>query len=383
MRIAFFTDSYLPTLHGVSISIETFKKNLENLGHEVYIFCPDLEKKVTKDKIYDFYSITIFKNPKIKLALPFLPKFDIKKLFEIKADICHSHTPFSLGLLAKMVSKIKKIPLIYTHHTQYIDYAKYYLKEGIITPKIAKLIVKSYANNSNAVISPSFKIKKELKTYGVNKKIYVLPTGVNLDIFKPDEKIYFEFRKKLKLDSKVKVLLLVCRIGKEKNLDFIIKVMDILNKFENIYFLIVGDGPFLKEMKSITKSLDLKRVTFTGQVPHSEVHLYYKISDIFIFSSHTDTQAITILEALASGLPIVALDDEIYKNIVFNNKNGFLIRSNSATEFSRKILTLIENKNLYDRFRKFALKIAKNYSDKNQTFKLLQIYKKTIKNFKK
>ncbi|HOK00545.1 MAG TPA: glycosyltransferase [Candidatus Pacearchaeota archaeon] len=385
MKIGFFTDAYFPTGFGVSSSIESFYQNLEKLNHEVFIFAPLFKNYKDENKnVIRFDSLKVFEKPETRLAAPFLPIESFEKTFNSSFDIIHSHSPFSMGFLGKYISNRKKIPFVYTHHTEYPEYAKIYLKEKILLPYIARALSVWFSNMSDAVIAPSFKIQKSLLENGVKKPIYLLPTGVNINIFKKSEE-KTKLKKELKIPLDKKVLLFVGRISKEKNIDFLIKVFQEIQNSpfkEKIIFLIIGDGSYFKNLKELIKKSKIEKPTIiTGFIPHKEIDKYYKVSDIFVFPSLTETQGIVILEAMASGLPVVALKDDAFKNIVINNKNGFLIdykKEDAEKDFTQKIIKLLNNNNLFEELSKNATKTAHKYSDKNQTEKLVEIYKELI-----
>ena len=384
MRIGFFTDTYLPVIHGVEVSIETFRKNLEKMGHKVFIFAPHSPGYKDKNpRVFRFRSIKVIKKPEMRLAFPFLPKDTFEKVLNLKLDIAHAHTPFSMGLFAKYIANHQKIPLVYTHHTHYPEYAKFYLKEKIITPLLARYFSAWFANQAQAVIVPSYKMKKFLIEYGVKrtKPIYVLPTGVNLKIFKKSKKGFLKIRKMLKIPTNAKVLLFVGRMGEEKNPSFLLyAIEEILKKFNNVFLLMVGDGPILEKLKNLALKLKIeKNVIFSGAVPHSKIPAYYQAANVSVFSSQTETQGIVILEAIASGLPVVALKDEAFREMVIENKNGFLIKSSSPKSFAKKVLEILKNSSLWKKFSLNSQKIASLFSEENQAKKLIKIYKSLLK----
>lgn len=387
MRIGFFTDSYLPEIHGVVISIENSRKTLEAMGHQVFIYAP--ESPGYKDKnpnIFRFKSRKFIKKPEIRYAFNFLPiDRTFKEIRRFKLDIVHAHTPFGLGLLAKFISERQLIPLIYTHHTHYPEYAKIYLREKVLLPYLTKVYSTWFANISDAVIVPSLKIKKLLQEYGIKKKIpiYILPTGINLKIFKKSLKNCQALRKKLRIPPETKVLITVSRIGKEKNLEFLIEAFaEVLKKRDDVLLLMVGDGPFLDQLKKIAKNLKITQsVIFTGGVPHEKIPAFYQSANIFLFTSLTETQGIVILEALSCGLPVVALKDNAFAGLVVDGKNGFLVKSGAPKLFAQKIIKLLENPTLYKKFSTRAINTARNFSQRNTAKKLIEIYKSQIEKY--
>ncbi len=385
MRIGFFSDSYLPAVHGVEISMEAFRTNLEKIGHEVFVYAPRSPGYKDKNpKVFRLESVRVVKEPEMRLAFPLAHEGKLKDIVNFKLDVAHAHTPFSLGLLGKFIATRQKIPFIYTHHTHYPEYAKAYFKEEFIIPKIAKAWSAWFCEMADAVIAPSHKIENLLRGYGVKKPIYILPTGIDLKFFKKtgkSRKSARSLRKKLGLSGKDKLLIFVGRIGREKNIEFLVKAAAAVSKKrKDVKFLIVGAGPYLQKYETAAKKLGLDNVTFTGAVPHKNLPFYYQAADLFIFASLTETQGIVILEAMASGLPVIALKDDAFKGIVADEKNGFLVDAESSPKFFiDKALEILDDGALHGKFSRASLKIAANFSEEKQAEKLAGIYKNSFK----
>jgi len=382
MKIGFFTDTYLPAIHGITVSLKSFRKSLEDLGQEVFIFAPRHRGYVDKEpNIFRFRSLRIIRKPEMFFALPFLPVKNFRKIIKIKLDIIHSHTPFSMGFFGKGIAYYQKLPFIYTHHTQYPDYARIYTKERFFIPRLTKHLIKRHSNISSAVIAPSRKIKKVLRGYGVKRPIYVLPTGVDLSIFKPVPQNSQFLKKKLGVSPKTKILLYVGRIAEEKNLRFLIEVFaEIMKRRKDVLLALVGDGPYLAKLSNLVKSLNLiNNVWFIGPVVHEEIPVFYQSSDVFVFSSLTDTQGTVVSEAISCGLPIIALKDDVLRGMIVDGKNGFLVEKPSVFDFAGKILKVLDNNLLYQKFSAASLELADHFSQKKQAARLLDIYKTSLK----
>lgn len=383
MKIGFFIDAYnLISLTGVDISVETFRKNLEKLNQEVFIFAPKISDYKDKNpKVFRFKSFRVFKKPEMYLAFPpFLKEFTKENIKIPKLDLVHVHSPFSMGLWGKYVAHSQKIPLIYTHHTHYPEYAKIYLKAKILFPEAARIWSKWFSNKSDIVIAPSKKIEKFLQGYGVKKPIFVLSTGIDLNRFKKSKKPK-ELRKNLNINPGAKILLFVGRIGKEKNIDFLLDVLkEILKQRKDVILLMVGDGSYLNKFKKLVERFKIEKfIKFTGRIPCQEIPIFYQASDIFVFSSLTETQGLVILEAMACGLPVVALKDDAFKGIVINNQNGFLVEDSSPTSFAQEVTKILDNPLIYKRFSANSQKFAKEFSEEKQAKKLLKIYRDLTK----
>jgi 1,2-diacylglycerol 3-alpha-glucosyltransferase len=385
LRIGFFTDSYLPATHGVEVSIETFRKNLERAGHQVFVYAPAVPGYTDSNRrVFRLKSIRVIDTPEMRLAFPVVEDGNIRELTRLPLDIVHAHTPFTVGLLGKYIATHQHVPIIYTHHTHYPEYAKAYLKERVVLPFLAKSLSAWFSNISDAVIAPSPKIRALLRSYGVQKPIYVLPTGIRLQQFRRTRTCARKaraLRLRLGIVPVAKVLLFVGRLGREKNIDFVVRAFAELKKMRReVRPILVADGPIRDQLKSLVTRLGLKEATsFTGSVAHAEIASYYQAAELFVFSSLTDTQGIVVLEAIASGLPVVALRDEAFTSMVKNGRNGFLLRPDASHAlFARRVATLLGNQTRWRQFSQASIRIAREFSEEEQARRLARVYDKCV-----
>ncbi|MFC1598426.1 glycosyltransferase family 4 protein [Patescibacteria group bacterium] len=374
LRIGFFTDTYRPQINGVVASIDSFRLQLEKKGHQVDVFCPKLGVSKNERNISRFRSFKFVFQPEYHISIPF-SRHILKDFWAKELDIVHAHTPFSMGLLGYYYAYIRKVPFVYTYHTLYPEYLKSYVFKGrVITPRMVEKAAALFSNRCDLNIAPSEKIKRLLKSYGVSQPIKVLPTGIKLNEFKKQSKN--TFRKKYKLKKEDKVLIFVGRLGKEKNVDFLIKSLELINKQNtDVKLVIIGDGPHKKNLQLLAKKRGLRtQVVFTGYFKKPEVVQAYQASDLFVFASKTDTQGMVILEAAACGLPIVAVKDTAFTNIVKDKINGYTTGESKMT-FSKKVLQLVSDEKTYKKMALKSEEIAKDYSIAKQTDKLIDIYK--------
>lgn len=336
MKILLLTATYPPSVNGVAVSVSNLFSALRKMGHEVVVLAPDdgSGELVQKGEV-KYPSIT---NPLIEdYPIPLLPITSeiIKLLSEKKFDIVHAHHPFHIAFFADIVSSISNIPLVFTYHTRYDEYAKVYLKflPKEISKRIANYTAHRACRRADVLIAPSKLIGKELKNRFPNKRIRVVPTGL-AKMQMPKTPIR-ALRKKLHLPTKKTILLSVSRLAKEKNLDLLIQSLRLLPK--DYHLLIVGSGIQEKKLKQSVHGLNLDgRVTFAGKIAHSEIARFYYLSDIFLLSSLTETQGLTLLEASYFGLPTVAVDSGVNKEWVPAG-SGLLVK-NDPKEFSKAIL---------------------------------------------
>ena len=378
LKIGFFTDTYLPQVNGVVTSIESFRQELEKQGHKVYIFCPRANQKNEDKRVIRFPSIKFVFQPEYHISLPFTRHL-LRDFWEKELDIIHAHTPFSLGLLGYYYAYIKKVPFVYTYHTLYPEYVKSYVWKGrLVTPRMVARITAIFSNRCDLNIAPSEKIKKLLKGYGVKRPIKVLATGIRVEKFNKKVRPN-NFRSRYKIEPEEDVLLYVGRLGQEKNIEFLLKAFFVLKQNrQKLKLLIVGDGPAKKSLENLVRNHGLEKdIIFTGYLSPQEIIKANQAADLFVFASKTDTQGLVILEAAASGLPIVAVKDDAFIKILKNKANGFIVKQNVA-EFNQKVLKILDNKKLYQKLSKKSVEIARNLSIEKQTGQLVSAYRKLL-----
>lgn len=329
MRIGLFTDTYYPQINGVAHSVLMLKENLEALGHTVYVFTttdPNAPKR--EYHVFRFHSLPFVCARRVGLF--YYPSV-AEKVENLHLDLIHTHTEFSLGALGRMAAKRLGIPMVHTLHTIYEDYTHYLVKLSGLNPaakSTARKLTKWHCNSADAVIVPTEKVEELLRSYGVEKSITVIPTGIELTKFSQEQ--YSEdsvkyLRTKYGIAESDKVLLYIGRISKEKNITEIINgLADYLPQHPDIKFLLIGDGPDSENLQKLVKHHGIARqVVFDGEKPWDQIGLYYQLGDAFISASQSETQGLTYIEALASGLPLIAKTDRCLNNVLFEGINGF------------------------------------------------------------
>lgn len=324
MNIGLYTDTYFPQISGVATSIRTLKDALERQGHNVFIFTttdPNVEKGTVEPNVFRFSSIPFVSFTDRRIA--FRGLFEATKVAkEVNLDIVHTQTEFALGTIGKYVAHQLDIPAIHTYHTMYEDYLHYILNGHLLRPYHVKQFVKSYLKNMDGCIAPSGRVEDLLKRYGVQIPIRVIPTGVDLHGMNGDAER--DVRQELGIDKAAPVILTLSRIAAEKKINHILNVMPaIVEEFPNIKFVIAGDGPDVKVLKEQVERLTLEDyVLFVGNVDHGDVGNYYRMADLFVSASDTETQGLTYIEALAAGTPCVVYDTDYTENIFDNDVFG-------------------------------------------------------------
>lgn len=323
MRIGFFTDTYTPQINGVVSSIRLFADALERLGHEVYIFAPTPRQPSDGPRIVRIPSVPFAFQPEYRLAALY-SQHAYTLVRRAKLDIIHSHDPFAIGLFGLTMAKRFRIPYVHTYHTLYPEYV-HYVWETRFTRAMAERLSREFCDQCDLVLAPSTKIERALEEWGVTAPVVTLPTGVDAVRFgSTDPRAAEALRKRLGIPASDRLLIFVGRLGLEKNVDVLIDALSHM-KTPGARLLLVGDGPYRPELERRIKKLRLRdRVTFTGYLQREDVAAAYAASEVFFFASTSETQGLVVAEAMASGLPVVAVDDLAIADAVTDGVNGVL-----------------------------------------------------------
>ena len=383
MRIGLFTDTYPPFINGVSTSIAMLESALRKQGHDVFVVTVNPE-----NMSYDFDSDkNVIRLPGIPIGIydyrlsGIYPLKAINKIKEWQLDIIHSHTEFGVGTFARIMAKQLDIPIVHTYHTMYEDYVHYITKGyfDFASKKAVEYFTKFYCDKTvSELIVPTKKTYDLFKTkYEYDRNIHIVPTGIEVERFykeNNDSKKIDELRKKYNIKKDDFVVLFVGRLAEEKNVKFLIENQVELVKYnKKCKLLIIGDGPDVDKLKAQVSDLKLNdNVIFTGKVPWSDVHEYYQLGSIFVSASHTETQGLTLLEAMAAGIPVVALDDEAFKDVVVDDLNGYLFKDEKG--YISSIEKLMNDKKKYERMCKQARINGEAHSSKYYAEKVLDVY---------
>lgn len=377
MKILITTDTYSPIINGVVTSINNLYRELKYKGHDVKILTLSHtgDEKVDKD-VYYLRSIKIGIYPDARIINVILRSKIIKEIIEWGPQAIHSQTEFSMMLVSKYISRKLNIPHIHTYHTMYENYLNYLFGGKLLNKNTSAKITKILLNSLDGIIAPTEKTKSTLINYGVNKPIYVIPTGINLNNFKQgislEEK--YKIMSMLKINKDDRIIAYIGRIGIEKNISEILMFMpNVIKSFNNIKLLIVGGGPYLNTLKEQVKKYKMENnVVFTDMINSEEVYKYYKIAEIFVTASTSETQGLTYIEALSSGCPVICKYDPCIDGVIEQGKNGFFY--NKKDEFTYYIAQILSNDKLKGKMSREAVISANKYSSSVFANKILDKY---------
>ncbi len=388
MRIGIFSEAWEPYISGLVTSEVMLKNALEKLGHEVYVVTANLESFTYE---YDEKK-RVYKIPGIPTGIydsRLTGIYPIKAIQKIKSwdlDVIHSQSEFAIGTFARIFAKQYDIPIVHTYHTMYEDYIHYITKGYFDGPskKIVEYLTKFYCDTTiDELIVPTRKTYDLFKEkYKYERNVHIIPTGIEIDRFYKEKIALNKINNKkteLGITSDDLVILFVGRVASEKSIDFLINNhSDLLKKNKNAKLLIVGDGPDLEEYKKLAKKQKIEnRVIFTGKVPWEDIPIYYALSDIFVTASHTETQGLTVVEAMAASIPVVALDDESFRNAVVDGLTGYLFKNKK--EYVNKMVELINDQQKRINMGKQGRINSEAYSSKYFAERVLHVYKTALK----
>lgn len=392
MRIGIFTETHTPYISGLVTSQLMLKEALEKLGHEVYIVTANLESfKYDYDEkehvlrvpgvptgIYDSRLTGIY------------PIQAVKKIKSWNLDVIHSQSEFAIGTFARIIGKQLQIPVVHTYHTMYEEYV-HYITHGHFdksSKKLVEYLTLFYCDKTiTELIVPTKKAYDLFKNkYNVKRNIHIIPTGIDVERFYQeniDKKVVSSIKKQYNFSKKDFVYIFVGRLAEEKNIEFLLEITkDLIKDYPNMKLLIVGDGPDREKYEEISKENKTeKNVIFTGKVPWDTMPAYYQVADAFITASVTETQGLTVIEAMAAGLPAVCIDDESFQNVVVDGLDGEIFKDKE--EAKEKLVKLYNNLEYRKQMSKQARISADRYSSKYFAESVLDVYKRAIEENKK
>lgn len=376
MRILMMSNTYTPVIGGIEASIQSFTKQLRKQGHEVMIVAPTFEGMDKNEQgVIRIPAIQNFLKEDVSLTLP-VPIFLSHFMKEFQPDVIHSHQFFWVGDMALRLARQYHIPLVYTHHIMLNEYADFLPLHNEGVKRFVIKLATGYANLSDCVIAPSQSILDVLREAGVTQSIQVIPTGVDVNRFKNGDGL--AVRRKYNIPEDAFVIGCVCRLVPEKNLEFLAKAAGLfLKKNHGAHCLIVGEGSSKDAIKNIFDENGVQgRLHCTGALEDMELVNAYHAMDVFIFSSHSETQGIVLIEAMASGTPVAALDAPAIWELIKDRKNGRLISLEDENDFVKAVSWFTQlNKKDWKKIKQNASTTAEEFSIERSTDRLLDIYK--------
>jgi glycosyltransferase involved in cell wall biosynthesis len=377
MRIGMMADAYKPHVSGITNVIDLSKRFLEAAGHEVFIFTfggyevQDDEPNVIRTRgvplVDTGYYVSLRYNS------------DAQKILQTM-DIVHVHHPFTSGRLAIRYCKPNGTPIVFTNHTRYDLYAQAYLPmvPEVLGDTFLKAYMPSFCKACDLVIAPSAGLRKVLVNLGVESPIEVIPNGVDITPFQEVENHIP--RESFGFNEEDIVLTYMGRLGLEKNLTFLMRAFaGIAKTYQNVRLLMIGDGADRENLEDRVRIMGIsEQVHFTGMIPYDKLPAYMAAADAFITASVTEVHPLSVIEALASGLPVVGIQSPGIGDTIEDNVTGYLAQEEDMAEFTAKLSRIVIDHENRERMSREAKSVANQYAFENTNEIILTHYQRLL-----
>ncbi len=360
MKILMTTDWYAPTVNGVVTSVLNLRRGLEALGHEVRVLTlSQTPYSRCEDGVTYIGAVgagLVYPGARLRTA----PGRElVTELVAWRPDVVHSQCEFSTFLLARKIAAAVGAPLVHTYHTVYEDYTHYFSPSRRWGRAAVAAFSRWVVGQTACTIVPTAKVRTLLEGYEVERPVHVVPTGIDLSRFeKPcDPARLAALRQELDIPAGNFVMVSVGRLAAEKNIEELLNHTAALER-PDVTLLLVGDGPYRAALEGRVRALGLeKTVRFAGMVPPEQVPDYYRLGDVFVSASTSETQGLTYVEALAAGVPALCRRDPCLVGVVVDGVNGWQFRD--GAEFRTGVARLLKDPGLREEMSKAAAELAR------------------------
>ena len=364
MKILITSDWYSPAVNGVVTSVKNLRRGLEERGHEVRILTlSQTTRSWEEDGVTYIGSVAaglVYPGARLRTALA--GKY-VREMVDWHPDVVHYQCEFSTFFLARRIAEELNIPLVHTYHTVYEDYTHYFSPSVRFGKKAAAVFSRWAAAQTDCMIVPTGKVRLLLQSYGVDRPVFVVPSGIDLGRFRqePDPWRMAVLRSSLDIPPENLVLVSVGRLAEEKNLDELLALRAELGNAP-VTLLLVGDGPDRVRLEGAAAGLGLTApdVVFAGMVPAEQVADWYQLGDLFVSASTSETQGLTYVEALAAGVPVLCRADPCLEDVIREGENGWTYRD--SAEFQRKLALFQSQPHHHAKMAELARRSAGEFS---------------------
>ena len=376
MKILLTTDTWVPTINGVVTSTATLRAALTAQGHEVRVLTLSGDSHTyTKDGVTSLGSLDAgLVYPGARMRAPALNRA-IRDLIDWHPDVVHSQCEFSTFAPARRIAHAAGAPLIHTYHTVYEDYTHYFSPSVRWGRCAVAAFSRWVAAQVDGMIAPTGKVRGLLQGYGVRCPVFVVPTGIDLRRFQQegDPMRRAVLRASLGIPAENTVLVCVGRLAEEKNIQELLKLRASLGS-RPVTLLLVGDGPDRPRLEQVAHDLRLEApaVIFAGMVPPEEVPEWYRLGDLFVSASSSETQGLTYIEALAAGVPALCRADLCLEGVILEGENGW--QYHSTVEFRQRLEEFLASPETHEALKRRAAESAEQFSAQRFAQRVERIY---------
>jgi glycosyltransferase involved in cell wall biosynthesis len=378
VNVLMVTNTYLPQVGGVARSVASFTEEMRRQGHRVVVVAPTYAQLPdTEADVYRVPAIANFNGSDFSLRLP-VPVVLSSSFPDFEPDVVHAHHPFLLGDTALRVASVRKVPLVFTHHTMYEQYTHYLPATSEAVRNFAAHLPTGYANLCDQVIAPSESVAAVLRERGVEAPITPIPTGIDPMLFARGDGA--GAREKYGIPKGAFVVGHVGRLALEKNLGFLARaVASFVRGRPDTHFLVVGGGPAEADVRAaFAEAGAAERLHFTGPLQDQALADAYHGMDVFAFASKTETQGMVLAEAMTAGAPVVALDAPGARDVVIDGENGRLLKDEAEAAFAAALAKLADAPERRKQFAEGARASAAEYALERCAGRLLDVYARLV-----
>ena len=379
MRVVMVSDVYFPRINGVSTAIQTYRQALAAQGVEVNLVAPDYGQPA-EDWITRVAARPVPGDPEDRLVRWGAMHDAVDRLVDRGCDLVHVQTPFVAHYAGSRAARRNGVPLVATYHTLFEEYLKHYapLLPAAWLRALARSFSRRQCNALDAVIVPSSAIHERLGSYGVTTPMHVLPTGISVPPQVPGGGR--AFRQRYAIAPEREVALFVGRVAHEKNIGFLLDALELARAARpQLLLVIAGEGPALPRLRQCVTSRRLHdAVQFIGYLDRkTELPACYAAADVFVFASRTETQGLVLLEAMAAGLPVVALA-EMGTIDILGARRGALVPDDNPYAFAQSLLRLLGDDELRGQLAAAGRAYAAQWSDDRLAARLADLYRRIV-----
>lgn len=380
MKILITSDWYSPAVNGVVTSVKNLRRELERRGHEVRVLTlSQTRRSWEKDGVTYLGSVAaglIYPGARLRTALA--GKW-VRELVDWRPDVVHSQCEFSTFFLARRIAEELDVPLVHTYHTVYEDYTRYFSPSVRFGKKAAAVFSRWAAAQTDCMIAPTGKVRLLLQRYGVGCPVFVVPSGIDLRRFggEADPWRMAVLRASLEIPQDRTVLVSVGRLAEEKNIGELLRLRAAMGGAA-VTLLLVGDGPDRPRLEHLAAELGLTApdVVFAGMVPPEQVADWYRLGDLFVSASTSETQGLTYVEALAAGVPALCRADPCLAEVIRDGENGWQYRDEA--DFLKKLDAFLAQPHRRGQLARAARRTAAMYSAERFAAEVESIYREQI-----
>lgn len=377
MNVLMLSDVFFPRVNGVSTSIQTFRQGLSEQGVEVQLIAPDYGLADSAESARWISRVRSHRVPFDREDRIASKRRMVAAAGARSPALIHIQTPFAAHYAGLELARLHGVPVIATYHTLFEEYLHHYIPliPGTLTRRLARGLSRRQCNALDAVVVPSSAMAERLRDYGVTVPLHVIPTGIPVERFSKGDGA--AFRARHQIPEQVKIALFVGRVAHEKNIDFLLQVAKrCRGTVPDLLWIIAGEGPALKDLKALARRLGIaERVRFIGYLDREqELPNCYAAADVFVFASRTETQGLVLLEAMAAGLPVLALSAMGTSDIV-EPRLGAVVAGDDLEDFAQRLVALLGDDPRRFGLRHVAQLFARRWSDRAMAIRMNRVYR--------